>query len=230
MLTISSKDGKARFNYFEKDRIEIRISGCSGFLITVYKPGRRRKEWTANKAFASPIIQIGQSATMLWGMDELTKIHEYIYEAIDILNKEGYDLISKDFSTTDEEVNYIKVKDKPVKTIPTKHIVKNAVYQQKNGASYIFVHNGLYRIKGSNYPENWGRGDFVYLRVDTEKFNVINGNLVFSDSCCNLDAVSSPRRFIKKVKDIPEWNNILFDCSDGSFQEYILEDSLNQWR
>lgn len=214
MKKITSKDGCVEYTYYERDKVEIRFTDFTGFVITVYKPGRKPHQGTRTKlAYKSPCIDISQSCKTSWTFKELSKFPTYVREAIVLLNSEGFDLISPDFTLSAETVPFTKVCTTKPRSIPTAKIVKNAIYEQENGSRYIFIHKGSVfktipgfgrnRINRESCP-------YAYLRVSSnEGFTINNSTLVFDGRSCGLDTVSNPRRFIKKVEDIPYWDTLV---------------------
>ena len=133
MKLMKSKDEKANYTYYEEDKVEIRFSDRSGFLITVYKPGRCTDD--KERALADPVITVGQSHTTNWELGNLKKIPEYIEEAIEILNTEGKNIIDPDFKITGKMVPFEKKETKTLSKIAVKE--KSAIYRQDNGLLFL---------------------------------------------------------------------------------------------
>ena len=64
MQILRTSDGKGELKYFEHDKVELRYNN-SGFVITIYKPGRFRY-YNTNSAYKCPMITVGQSDTKRW--------------------------------------------------------------------------------------------------------------------------------------------------------------------
>lgn len=205
-----SDDGNAEFTYYPSDRVEIRLSefkfSSTNFCVTVYKPGRCRVNRSV--AHSSPVITFGQNTTTKWSFYKLQMLMNYISEAIKILNKEGSNLIDPNFELSYSTQMYSPVKQ-TTKAIPTREVVRNAVYEQENGRRYIFITKGTYRELGDpRRPLNRDGCDYVYLEVTDGTYAVRDGKLIFNRSCI-LDSVSNPRKFIKVVATLQNWYRLI---------------------
>ena len=233
MKLMKSKDGKANYTYYEEDKVEIRFSDRSGFLVTVYKPGRCT--YDKERALADPVITVGQSHTTNWELGNLKKIPEYIEEAIEILNTEGKNIIDPDFKITGKMVPYEKKETKTLSKIAVKE--KAAIYKQDNGLLFLYLGKGFLFDKYENSSSEtgyqvYGRGyhgrNYIYIIFGTKDENEVKKGISIKDGELHIkvpysraDVYVTKKKAVEKIMDLEDYNQVFLD--GGYYHEIIVE-------
>ena len=216
MQVLRTSDGKGELKYFEHDKVELRYNN-SGFVVTIYKPGRFRY-YNTNSAYKCPMITVGQSDTKRWTFTELCDVPKHIKEAIDLLNKEGDgEFIPYDFKLSNETVDYVKILTPNNEAEP--RLNKETLYIDENGIYYIYLGRGRLRL-GGQQCDPWDRHGVYYCTIENPQNDLkMKGNILHFKG----NILRKPKKIagLKEVAAIRQYNCAVYVTQDG--REHVID-------
>lgn len=224
-------DGSVYCDYFPGSRVELRVAG---FKIVVYKP-YAYKYWNSTQVCKNALISMSTNSTVFLTLADFELFKKSVQAGINILNMEGYNLITNDNIKYINSNDFIDASQNPYKDVVTPRIRQNSVkygnqdsgllITTKNLNKFLFLGKAV--VKHRNCIINRSNCYYTYVQLpnsytsDSNSCSVYNNTLELSvgDIWYGVDTYSGKKIAIDKVSLVPDGvliNKAVFKDSNGT--------------
>ena len=162
-------DGSCYCDYYAGNRVELRVAG---FKVVIYKP-YVFKYYNSDRVYSKAIITMSTNSTVFMLPSDFDLLKKAVVTGINILNMEGFNLITQENVAYFDTKYLVEAKDNPFKDVKLpKNRTANLKYgdndcgiliTSQSGEKSLYIGKG--RLKAGSYIRNRVGCEYIYMTV-----------------------------------------------------------------